>query len=202
MLKGRNKFRRVFLLAVIILLSMGAVRSFARQVITFGPGETSIKGSIKYSVIGRYTAGFNSFRGSVVLDERPPQVRSVYLEIDVKSIASKFAWCDRFARSRRLLNAARYPQIIFKSDKIFEDDRGYEVKGVLQMHGIKRKMLFPFKVKTVIDPVTRRKWLDIKGSWNVDRKDFNIIWNKVLDHGGVLVGDIFTVEWGIRVGLK
>ena len=70
-----------------------------------------------------------------------------------------------------------------------QDASGYKVQGVLEMHGVKRRMIFPFK----------REGLDIKGSWNINRKDFNIIWSKTLDHGGVLVGDIFTVDWGLRL---
>jgi hypothetical protein len=70
------------------------------------------------------------------------------------------------------------------------------------MHGIKRKMIFPFKVGIIVDQKAEPKLLDLQGSWNIDRKDFNIIWNKYLDHGGILVSDIFTVNWGIRTYLN
>ena len=45
---------------------------------------------------------------------------------------------------------------------------------------------------------SKRKLLIVKGSWQFNRKDFNIIWNHLLDRGGVLVGDYVTVDWGIR----
>jgi polyisoprenoid-binding protein YceI len=181
-----------------ILIAMAAGRSYAGEIITFGPQETEIEGSIKYSVIGRYIAHFNSFKGRIAWDERSQRLLSVYLEIDAGSIKSNHLWCDKLARSRRLLNTARYPKIIFKSDKIIQDQSGYKVKGVLEMHGIKRRMIFPFESKMIIDRDTKRKWLELKGSWNIDRKDFNIIWNRYLDHGGIVVSDIFTVNWGIK----
>ncbi len=70
------------------------------------------------------------------------------------------------------------------------------------MHGIKRRMIFPFKVKMMVDRDTHWKLFDLQGRWNINRKDFNIIWNKYLDRGGVLVSDIFTVNWGIRAYIK
>jgi polyisoprenoid-binding protein YceI len=91
--------------------------------------------------------------------------------------------------------------IFLKSDRITQDESGYQVNGVLEMHGIKRRMSFPFRVETINDQNTGHKWLDLKGNWDINRKDFNIIWNRYLDHGGILVSDVFTVKWGIRVNL-
>lgn len=192
----------MFLVFLTILFGMAAGQSYAGEVVTFGPHETAIEGSIRYSVIGQYTAHFNDFKGRVALDERSGRVLSVYLEIEAGSIKSNHPWCDKLARSRRSLNTARYPKIIFKSDKIIKDESGYKVKGVLEMHGIKRKMIFPFESGVITDQNTGRRLLDLRGSWNINRKDFNIIWNKYLDHGGVLVSDIFTVNWGIKVHIK
>jgi polyisoprenoid-binding protein YceI len=175
-----------------IFMGLGICHSNAREIISFGPQEATIDGIIPYTVIGKYKAQFNVFKGRVVLDETSQLVQSVYLEIEVSSIHSNCAWCDKVARSRRLLHAARYPKIIFKSDKIIHDGGSYMVKGVLEMHGIKKRMSFPFSVEM------KRRWFDLKGSWIINRKDFNILWSKVLDHGGVLVGDNFTVNWEIN----
>lgn len=187
---------------MILILGVNIDRSFAQGVVTFGPKETKIEGSIPYTVIGKYRAQFRAFKGRITLDERSLQIQSVYLKIGTASIISNCPWCDKMARSRRLLNAAKYPNIIFKSDKIIQDQTGYKVKGVLEMHGISKRMLFPFKVSSVIDPNTKQRSLVLSGSWVIDRKDFHIIWNKYLDHGGVLVGDDLTVKWGIKMAVK
>jgi polyisoprenoid-binding protein YceI len=94
MLKRQNKFLAIFF-GFTILLGMGAGRSYASEIITFGPRETKIEGSIQYTLIGRYVAHFNSFRGRIVLDERSKRVRSVYLDIDAGSIQSDHPRCDK-----------------------------------------------------------------------------------------------------------
>ncbi len=194
--------RSIVLSFFILIAFLGMGRAYAGETITLGPQGTKIEGSIKYTVIGTYTARFNSFTGRITLGKRSQGVRSVYLEIEAGSIRSNHPWYDKIARSRRLLYARRYPKIIFKSDKIVHDEGGYKIKGILEMHGIKRRMTFPFNIEITIDQKTKRKQLVLKGHWNINRKVFNIIWNRYLDHGGVLVSDIFTVNWEIRAHIK
>ena len=201
MLKRQNKVLLIFF-SFTVLLGMRAGQSSAAGIVTFGPHETKIEGSIKYSIIGSYIARFNSFQGRITIDERSHTAQSVYLNIDAGSIQSNHPRLDKIARSRRLLYTARYPKIIFNSENITQDASGYKVKGVLEMHGIKRRMTFVFHVEMINDQKTKQQWLDFKGNWSINRKDFNIIWNKYLDHGGILVSDNFIVNWGIKVYIK
>ena len=97
---------------------MSGPEARAAEAITLGPDNTLMTGSIAYAVLGKYKAHFKTFHGTVTLERASGQVQSVYLEIQAASIKSNCAACDRAARSRRLLNTARYPKITFKSDKI------------------------------------------------------------------------------------
>jgi len=182
---------------IVILSWMGMGQSGA-QTIAFGPDTAKIFGYISYSVVGKYKARFNSFKGRIALDEKWQRIRSVYLEINAGSIKSNHPWYDRIVRSPRALYTAKYPKIIFKSDEINQDKGGYMVRGILEMHGVKRRMVFPFKVGIAVDRATKRKLLVFTGHWKINRKDFNIVWNRLLDRGGVLVGDYFTVNWVIK----
>jgi len=196
-----SKLQFIFIVLA-LLLGTGTDQAFAQDIVIFGPGETRIEGAIPYSVIGKYKAQFRVFKGRIALDGISKRVQSVYLEIDASSIRSNCPWCDKIARSRRLLFTTRYPKIVFKSDKIIHDESGYKVRGILEMRGVKRTMIFPFKVERIIDQKTKLETLDLKGSWVINRKNFNIIWNRVLDRGGIIVGDNFTVDWGIKVKLN
>lgn len=186
---------------LIILFWAGLAQCRAQEIILLGPRETKMEGTIPYTVIGEYKARFRDFKGKIVLGEKLGRIQSVDLEIKVNSIQSNCPWCDKIARSRRLLNAARYPKIIFRSDHITHDRKGFKVKGVLEMHGIRKIMTFPFHMVIVNDQKTRRKSLHFNGRWSINRKDFHIVWNKYLDHGGMVVGDDFTVNWAIKVSL-
>ena len=175
---------------------------YVSQVVQFGPKETAMYGSIKYSVVGMYKAHFNDFKGSVAVDDESNSIRSVFLEIEAGSIQSSCLWCDKIVRSTKLLNTNKNPKIVFKSNDILRDDKGYCVKGVLEMNGKSKEMRFPFTFALLKDAVTGKRMLDMQGKWDINRKDFNIVWNMLLDHGGVLVGDNIRVEWGIKVNIQ
>jgi len=177
---------------MMIMLSSSA---FAGRVVNFGPAETRIDGSIKYSVICKYKAQFSQFKGRIELDEAKRRVVSVDLEIQAATIESDCKWCDKIVRSEQLLAAAKFPMITFKSQQIIQQENGYMVKGMLDLHGEKREVSFPFQA------VMGDNNIDIQGEWQINRKDFKIIWNKLLDQGGVLVGNYITVNWGIKASV-
>ena len=191
-----------FLILAFFFLSvpLGVDRSFSQGIVTFGPHEAKIDGAIPYSVIGKYKAQFKAFKGTITLDGQSQHVQSVYLEIKVNSITSNCPWCDNIVKSQKLLNPGRYPKIIFKSFRIIHDRGGYKVKGILQMHGVKRVEIFPFNVKIIQGK--EGTLLALQGLWVINRKDFRVIWNKLLDHGGILVGDHMTVTWEIQTKLN
>ena len=191
---------RPLILLMLILMSVGIRESLADTRFNFGPQETRINGSIPYSVIGKYKAQFRHFKGRITLDDHVLRIQSVDLAIEANSITSNCPWCDKIVRSRRLLNTAQFPDIIFKSKKILRDKDGYKVKGIFAMHGVAQEMTFPFSV--TIDQRGQERMLDLQGTWVFNRKSFNIIWNKLLDRGGVLVGDEITVQWGIKSVIK
>ena len=178
------------------------MHSYALGVVIFGPKETKIKGSIKYSVIGRYNAQFGSFKGKITVDQQSNLIHSVYLEIETASIESDCKWCDKIVRSDQLLATDKYPKIIFTSDEIIKNKSDYTVQGSLELHGVKKRLSFPFQAQITDVKDSSHKTLDIKGEWQINRKDFKIVWNSFLDQGGILVGNYINVDWGIKAGIK
>lgn len=91
---------------------------------------------------------------------------------------------------------------MFTSQRIIKDTNDWKVVGFLEMHGVKSEVVFPFQVKILPNSTALESIFDLSGHWEIKRKDFNIIWNKLLDHGGVLVGDYINVDWSIKTEVK
>ena len=188
-------------LALFLSLFLAVSSTEAQGTIVFGPNQTTIDGSIPYSVIGKYKSTFKDFKGVITIDPKGQNVRSVLLDIKSNTITSNCAWCDHIVRSRRLLSCIQYPDIIFKSEGIVHGPLGYEVTGILSMHGVQKRLTFPFKLSMVNGSSVNDIVVDLEGDWAINRKDFNIYWNRLLDHGGILVGDQITVHWGIKTNI-
>jgi len=183
------------ILNITLLLCIGSTlihpNAYAKTYV-FEKESSKIEGSIKYTMIGRYRAVFNEYEGYVEYDEKRKEIKSLLLKIDAKSIQSNFKTLDLIIRSGRLLNTAKYPHIIFKSKNIVKTADGYRAVGTLDLHGVKQTLNFPFKYE-----INEEGKLEARGSWTIKRKGFNIIWHHKLDRGGVLVGDIITVNWRV-----
>jgi polyisoprenoid-binding protein YceI len=171
-----------------------APAAFAFTSLQIGPTEAVIKSSIKYSVIGKYRAEFDQYSGEIKVDDKTNEIQSVILNIESASIKSNCSWCDKIVRSKQLLSVEEFPKIIFRSDEIIKENEGYWVKGALSLHGETKEISFPFKVQRGEDTGV----LNIEGQWVIKRKEFNIVWNKLLDKGGILVGNNIIVDWEIN----
>jgi polyisoprenoid-binding protein YceI len=160
-----------------------------------GPTEAVIKSSIKYSVIGKYRAEFDQYSGDIQVDDKTNEIQSVILNIESASIKSNCSWCDKIVQSKQLLSVEEFPEIIFRSDEIIKEGDRYWVKGTLSLHGETNDLNFPFKA----EHVKGADLINIEGQWIIKRKEFNIVWNKLLDKGGILVGNNIIVDWEINV---
>jgi len=185
-----------FILVFIFILFNGSL-ALASTEFEFGPNNGKINGSIKYSMIGRYKAIFEEFNGQIVFNEELESIESVYLEIQVDSIKSNCKWCDKFVRSKRLLDTENYTKITFKSKEINRLGSAYKVKGILRMKGIEKELTFPFNISRFVREENSDSGMIIQGKWKINRKHFKIIWNKILDRGGIIVGNHITVDWKI-----
>lgn len=163
----------------------------------FDPQGSVIGGSVSYTVLGRYHCVFEKYEGTLMFNPEDLAHSSVVLEIDVASVKSRFPGLDKAVRSGRLLDAATHPKIVFQSTQIAKTGKAgeYRVKGMLTMHGITRERAFLFHLEETLR--NGRRGISASGRWDINRKDFGIVWSDVLDKGGLIVGDIVTVEWNV-----
>ena len=71
---------------------------------------------------------------------------------------------NKIAKNEKWFNVAKYPVIKFTSTKIGKTATGYEVTGIMDMHGVQKSMTFPFTFKDNT----------FNASFDVNRTDFNI----------------------------
>lgn len=188
-------FTQKYLFLVVWICFLIATPSGARAetIYAFACPETEIKASIPYNLIGKYVAQFTNCKGLIEYDSAAKEFKKVAIKIDAGSIRSNCAWCDRVVRSRRILETAVYPFLTFQGERFALIDSEPGVTGDLTVHGVTKPLEFKFNIVEADE-----RFLIIEGTWLIRRKDFKIIWSKVLDHGGVVVGDTVTLKWRVR----
>ncbi|HEX6087939.1 MAG TPA: YceI family protein [Thermoanaerobaculia bacterium] len=142
---------------------------------------------------------FRDFDATVAIDRADPTRSTVEFNIRSASIDTGDPGRDEHLRSPDFFEAAKYPTISFKSEKVVpKSPTLFDVTGNLTMHGVTKKVTLPVKFNGYMhDGRNDRAGFEIETT--LDRKDYGITWNRILDEGGVLLGDEVKVQIDLQV---
>jgi polyisoprenoid-binding protein YceI len=122
---------------------------------------------------------------------------------DVASINTEDEKRDGHLKSPDFFDAEKFPKITFKSTSMKPDGKNktsYILEGDLTMKGVtkKVKLLAIGASKTVKDPYGNIK-NGFKVTGTINRKDFGLGWNAVLEAGGVAVSETVKLDLNIEL---
>ena len=145
---------------------------------------------IKHLMISNVKGNFENFSGKFTYDEENKKLLTLDGKIDVNSINTSIAKRDKHLRSKDFFDVDKYPNITFVSSKIKNDS----VYGKLTMHGITKEVKLDYEFNGIIkDPRGKTKaGLSLSGKLN--RKDFGLKYNSLLEAGGVAIGDSVKLD--------
>jgi polyisoprenoid-binding protein YceI len=142
---------------------------------------------------------FTKFSGSIVYDAEKPAASSTTVEIDAASINTANEKRDGHLRSDDFFAVEKYPTIKFVSTKVTPAGEGkLAVEGTLTMRGVTKPVTLNVTFLGSGTTMGEEKRAGFEATTKVNRKDFNIVWNKTLDQGGMMLGDDVEITIGIE----
>lgn len=166
-----------------------------RTIWKLDPAHTNIEFSVKHMMISTVKGRFEKFEGTLSGEVDRIEDGSIEIIIDAASISTKEHDRDNHLRSPDFFYAEKYPKLIFKSDKIKKiDEQTYDISGNLTIREVTR----PITVRSTLegkikDPYgNERIGVSVTGSLN--RTEWNLKWNSVLEAGGIMVGEIVKIN--------
>lgn len=158
--------------------------------------HSSIDFSIRHLVIAKVRGRFAKFSGTIELDSDLSK-SSVSVEIDAASISTSEDKRDAHLRSADFFDVEKYPLLTFTSKQVEVDGADVRVTGALTIHGVTRDVvLVAESLGATKDPWGNER-VAFAAKTSINRKDFGLHWNQVLEAGGFMVGD--KVEIGLDV---
>jgi polyisoprenoid-binding protein YceI len=127
----------------VLALGAGSVQSVSAQPVTYrvDPVHSFVLFRVKHMNTAYAYGRFNSFSGTIVVNEQDPSKSSVEFEIDANSIDTGNSQRDDHLRSPDFFNVRQYPKITFKSTSIRRINANtFEVKGNLTIRGTTRPL--------------------------------------------------------------
>lgn len=158
------------------------------------PSHAYVGFSVPHMVVSEVEGQFKSFAGKVALDEKDPTRSQVSFTAQVASVDTDSADRDDHLKGPEFFDAAKYPQIQFKSTKITKSGKNYKVTGDLTIRGVTKSVTLDATLSEAVQNPWGKQVRASKLTGRIKRSDFGVSWNKALDKGGVLVGDEVTIE--------
>ncbi len=151
--------------------------------------HTTVEFKIRHLLV--YVRGqFNEVEGTFDYDPEQPETWKVTATVPTAGIDTRVADRDTHLRSPDFFDAATFPTLSFVSTQVTDvTPTGAKLHGLLTIHGVERPVVFDLVIHGVVtDP-----WGKVRSAFTatttINRKDFGLTWNKVLETGQLLVGE-------------
>ena len=161
--------------------------------------HSSLHFSVRHLVIAKVRGSFERWSGTIQAPDGDFSKGTVAVTIDASSIATGVADRDGHLKSPDFFDVAQYPELRFVGKRV-QPRSGTEIDvvGDLTIKGITREVVLHVEQHgQAKDP-----WGNVRAAFtaktSIDRKDFGLTWNQVLETGGVMVGDRVDIEADIE----
>lgn len=191
----KTMFNKLLLAAAAGLICSGPAFSADKYVID--TAHSSVGFSIKHMGISNVKGSFGDFSGFIMVDEKDLAKCSVEVEIKAASVNTANEKRDTHLRGADFFDAEKLPTLTFKSRSVKKTRAGYEAAGTFTMHGVSKEIKIPFTIVKTIDPWKKAR-VGVEAALKLNRKDYGIQWNSVMDNGGLLLSDEVKVELEIE----
>ena len=153
--------------------------------------HSSVEFKVKHMMISNVRGSFSDFKGKFEIDEKAKKFSSMQGTVQVASLSTKNAMRDKDLKSSNFFDVEKYPQMHLKLLKQNGDTGTFEltIKNVTKVVNLDMEEISgPIK-----DPWgNTRMAYEVHGK--INRKDFNINFNQLLETGGLLVGDVVKFD--------
>jgi polyisoprenoid-binding protein YceI len=160
---------------------------------TFDKAHTSVEFVARH-MLTKVRGRFERFDGSVRIGERP-QESSVHVEIDTSSITTGNEQRDGHLKSNDFFALDEHPALVFESTGIRpKEGRSFDLDGTLTVNGISNPVTLEAEFLGVGPGLHGATVAAFTAKTTIDREDWDMTWNMVLETGGFLVSKRVDIE--------
>lgn len=173
-----------------------------KEVWSIDPAHSVVEFSVKHMMITSVRGQFRDVFGTIAVDEENPDRSSVEVTIDAASIDTRVEQRDAHLRSPDFLDVEKYPTITFKSRRVegahaTEGDR-FKLVGDLTIRDTTREVALEATFQGRMKDPWGGERAGFTATTTIDRREFGLTWQQVLEVGGLLVGNDIRIDLDIQ----
>jgi polyisoprenoid-binding protein YceI len=161
------------------------------------PVHSTVEFSVKHMMVTTVKGRFGSVQGAIVVDESHPTGAQVTASVDVASVDTGVEQRDAHLRSDDFFNAERFPKIAFRSTKVERDRGNWKMTGDLTIRDVTKKVEFEVEYDGQGVDAYGKQRAGFTARGKINRRDFGVNWNGVIETGGVVVSDTVKIALSI-----
>jgi polyisoprenoid-binding protein YceI len=162
------------------------------------PDHSAIEFRVAHMVVSKTSGRFTDYQGFVEMDADTKALKSIEATIKAGSIDTNHDKRDAHLRNADFLDVERFPTMTYKLSQYQKQGDTYTIIGDLTLRGVTKQVT----LSATFNGVTKDPWGNTRAGFSADgtlnRKDFGMVWNKVLDSGGLVVGDEVHIHLDIE----
>lgn len=186
------------LLFFFLLFMAGSLQAQTKW--TIDASHSNIQFTVTHMVIAEVTGRFGEFSGSVTTTKDDFTDAKAEVTIKVASINTDNAKRDEHLKADDFFDAAKFPEMKFFSKSVAKAADGrYIIDGDLTMKGVTKNV----KLDAVYRGQVKDPWGGTRAGWkaksSLDRFDYGLTWNKLIESGGLVVGRTVEMDFNIEL---
>jgi polyisoprenoid-binding protein YceI len=187
-----NRLIGFFAAALLVMLpSLGLASNWS-----IDPDHSDVGFKVRHMMVSNVKGNFGKVHGVVQVDDKDISKSRVTATIDTASIDTGVVKRDAHLRSPDFLEVDKYPTMTFVSTKVVRDGADkLKVSGDLTLHGVTRPVVLEVEGPSseIKDPMGNIR-RGASASTKISRKEYGLTWNKMIEAGGVAVGDEIVIS--------
>ena len=196
-------WKRIAIIAVLVDLAAIFSPALRAQAVSWriAPLHSSAQFSVRHMMISTVRGQFGGVTGTMTYDPKNPAASSVAATIDCATVNTGTPTRDANLKTAEFFDVKRYPVMTFRSRKVVVTGPGnLRVTGDLTINAITRQVVLEVDGPTApIRDTQGREKIGVSGQAKISRKEFGILYNPIMETGGVVVSDEVTIDLEIEL---
>ena len=157
---------------------------------------------VRHMMVTNVRGQFNKVTGEIHFDASDIENSSVKAAIDVSGIYTGIQKRDDHLRSADFFDAASYPHIIFRSEKVkVTRTKHFSVIGNLTIRGTTKSVTLDVEYTEPEKSPYGETSIGFAATAKINREDFGVMWNETLESGGFMAGKEVQILLDIEADL-
>jgi polyisoprenoid-binding protein YceI len=159
------------------------------------PAHTHIGFSARHMMVSTVRGTFSDWSGYVDGDPGDPTAGVAEATIKTASVNSGAEDRDKHLRGEDFFNVEQYPDMTYRSTSVEKiDDSNYKVAGDLTIKNLTKPVILDVEVGQPFSDGWGNERIGVSATGKLNRKDWGLEWNMVMDAGRLLVSEEAKLE--------